>query len=115
MKHEDQDELWALLGEAKEPEVSPFFSRNVLRAIRMEKQESSGVLGWLQVHWQFVCAGAFALSFLSLAAWNQVEQHRQIEFLAEALTSSPDYAVISHLDELIALEENSLWVENSIY
>ena len=46
MNHdEEHDELWQLLGQARQPQVSPFFSRNVLRAIRKEEASAPGLLG----------------------------------------------------------------------
>ena len=43
MNHdEEHDELWQLLGKANQPQPSPFFSRNVLRAIREELIRASG-------------------------------------------------------------------------
>ena len=48
MNTEEHDDLWHLLGKAKVPEVSPFFSRNVLRALRETAPENGGVLGWLR-------------------------------------------------------------------
>ena len=38
---DDNDKLWELLGKSRRPTVSPFFSRNILRAVRQETQEAS--------------------------------------------------------------------------
>ena len=52
MNTEEHDDLWELLGKARETKVSPFFSRNVLRAIREEEQEKVGFFSWLRAHWK---------------------------------------------------------------
>ena len=44
MNNEERDDLWQLLGRAKETAVSPFFSRNVLRSIREEESRAGGMI-----------------------------------------------------------------------
>ena len=53
MNTEEHDDLWRLLGKAKAPAVSAFFSRNVLRAIREAAPEKRGVLGTSNIKWNF--------------------------------------------------------------
>jgi hypothetical protein len=116
MNDESHDDLWKLLGQAKKPSVSPFFSRNVLRTIREEPQER-GLWAWAQsllrrapVH---SAALAALVSFGSFSLWQENQQRGQMAAMAHALSSSPDYAVISQLDELLAFEENSVWLDKS--
>ncbi len=116
MNNEEHDDLWRLLGKAKEPAVSPFFARNVLRAIRVEKQEKIGFLAWL-LRRRAVLAG-FALLVLTatgVTSWQRSQRHEQITVLAEEVSASADYTVISDLDELLAYEENSAWLEKSVF
>ena len=61
MNTEEHDDLWQLLGRAKAPAASPFFSRNVLRAIREEEQERPGFFAWLRQHWQVTAISTCAL------------------------------------------------------
>src|SRR6202035_3024631 len=63
MKTDEQDDLWRLMGHAKAPSVSPYFSRNVLRAIREESQEKPGLLAWF--HWRWVTLAASACVLLA--------------------------------------------------
>ena len=117
MNTEEHDDLWRLLGKVRTPSASPFFSRNVQRAIREERQETTGVFAWLRRHWQLgalgTCAVAVAVAALALAPGPQrTEVPDPTALLAEQLSQSIDYQVISNLDELIASEESLAWLEN---
>jgi hypothetical protein len=115
MKNEEHDDLWRLLAKAKQPAVSPFFARDVLRAIRLEKQPAgffavlSSRRGWI------AALGLFVITAGGISILNRPNRTEQITALAEEVSASPDYAVISHLDELLAYEENSAWLENPVY
>ena len=112
MNTEEYDDLWSLLGKAKAPVVSPFFSRNVLRAIREEAPEKRGVFGWLRARWQLAAISACVVIVAGFALTPGVEQPDQTTMLlAKQVSQSPDYQVISHLDELLASEESSVWLE----
>jgi len=115
MNTEEQDDLWDLLGRAQAPTPSPFFSRNVLRVIREEKQEKPSFISWLRRHWQVpafsTCALAVAASFFVV---QQTRQPDPVMELAQQVSVSPDYQVISNLDELLDTERNSVWLEASI-
>lgn len=113
MNHEERDDLWELLGQARPAKVSPFFSRNVLRAIREEKAEPSGVLAWLLRRWPFVAAAACVLIFAGIALRPDPSPVVPIEVLAENVAHGPDYAVIGNLDELLAAQESSAWLTYS--
>lgn len=118
MNTEEHDELWDLLGKAREPKASPFFSRNVLRAIREEQQETAGVLAWLKRRWQFAAIGAGALAAVTFVALPQLQEETPqpadaLLLAAHEVSISPDYQVISHLDELLDSEQNSVWLENT--
>lgn len=116
MKTEEHDDLWKLLGQAKAPTPSPFFSRNVLRAIRAEEQEKLGVFAWLRSHWRVSAVGACALLVAAGFVVMPELYHSAdpVLALAEEVSVSPDYQVISNLDELLDTERNSIWLEASI-
>lgn len=115
MNHDEHDELWELLGRAKQPAVSPFFSRNVLREIRAQRQESAGVFAWLFRRWQVAAIGVCTLVVATAGVWHEAGQRQDITKLARELSTSPDYAVIGHLDELLAFEENSVWLDDPTF
>ncbi len=115
MKNEEHDDLWELLGRAKTPAVSPFFSRNVLRAIREEQQEKPGFILWLRRHWKVTAVSSCALVVAaSFAVKQETQQPDPVMVLAQQVSASPDYQVISNLDELLDSEHNSVWLEASI-
>jgi len=116
MNHEEHDDLWHLLGKAKTPTASPFFARNVLRRLRAEEQERSGVGTWLRQRWQLASIGALAMVLVTVGVARQWQQPADpVALLAYQVSVSPDYQVISDLDELLASEENSVWLEPAVY
>lgn len=115
MNRDEQDDLWQLLGKAREPHVSPFFSRNVLRTLRKEQQEHPGVISWLRRRWRLAAVATCGLFLVTAGVFFKAPQNSdQISALAQQVSLSPDYDVITHLDELIETEENAVWLE-SVY
>jgi len=115
MNPDERDELWRLLGKARSAKASPFFSRNVLRAIRTEQQESSGIAAWLRRRWLVGAVAGCAAVLVTFGLFQQSAQRDPFALLAQEVSASPDYAVISHLDELLASEESSVWLDSSVY
>ncbi len=116
---EEHDELWDLLGKARQPVASPFFSRNVLRKIRELQQEKVGVLAWLRRRWQMAALvtcglAVMAGAFFADGSAQDAEEGQLIAF-AERVSTGPDYQVISHLDELLDSEENSVWLDGATF
>jgi hypothetical protein len=115
MNTEEQDDLWRLLGKARTPSISPFFSRNVVRAAResASSKEKFGVVAWLRGHWAIAAVGACAV-FVSgfVLIPRPAPQSEQIKLLAQQFSTSPDYQVVNHLDELLDSEKNSVWLDN---
>jgi len=125
MKSDENDKLWKLLGNARQPDVSPFFSRNILRAIRQEEAtqpvgplEFLGKLGraFNRWSWRFTIAGTCAAAVLISISPTAFHHHHVTEDNAgvtRAIVANPDYEVINHLDELVADEESSLWLDDN--
>lgn len=114
MNTEEHDDLWDLLGKARTPEVSPYFSRNVLRAIREESPAMRGLFGWFCRHWQLTAASTCAVALtvgLTFVGQSPKPDPDPVMLLAQQVSASPDYQVINHLDELLASEESSVWLE----
>ena len=115
MNTEEHDELWDLLGKAKETKVSPYFSRNVLRTLREAHQERPQFLAWLRAQWKVVTISTCALAIIAGVVVQREARPDPLLVLADQVSASPDYQVISHLDELLDSEHNSVWLEASAF
>jgi hypothetical protein len=115
MNHDEKDDLWQLLGRAKTPEVSPFFSRNVLREVRVERQEQPSVWASLHQRWAMALLGTCAVATAAVGLLLHQNQPDQLALIASKVSASPDYQVISDLDDLLASEESSTWLDSSAY
>jgi hypothetical protein len=113
MNTEEQDDLWRLLGKAGSPSISPFFSRNVVRAARELKREKTGMIAWMRSHWAVAAVGACAVLVSGFVLIPRpAPQSEQINLLAKQFSTSPDYQVVNHLDELLDSEKDSVWLDN---
>ncbi len=115
MNTEEHDDLWDLLGKAKETKASPFFSRNVLRAIRESQGDQGGFFAWLRARWALTAISVSVLAAVAVVAVERSEQPDPLMVLANQVSASPDYQVITHLDELLDSEHNNVWLEASAY
>lgn len=122
MNSEEHDDLWHLLGKARQPTVSPFFSRNVIREVRNLRQEQPGFFAWLRSHWQLTAIGTCAALMLAgtflkstTSERSVVDDQQQLIAMAATVSESPDYHVIAHLDELLDSEESSIWLDGNTY
>jgi hypothetical protein len=123
MNTDDNDKLWELLGKTRQPSVSPFFARNVLRAVRQEKQPARSFfsrVNWAMHRWswQLAIAGTCAVAaMVTVVPGAMVRHHHRAPVEATSarqIVGNPDYEVIKHLDELVADEESSLWLDDTV-
>ena len=120
MNDDEHDDLWLLLGKARKPVASPFFSRNVLRAIREEQPERGTVWhGWLLAHWR---KAALAMIVVLIATSIEFAPKHDptaaldpLDQAAQEVASSPDFSVIENLDALLASEDNDVWLADSTH
>jgi hypothetical protein len=117
MKREEDQELWDLLGKAKQPELSPFFARNVVRRIRQADAEQTSAWDWLRPR-RLVPATAVALAVAVTAFSLQYRAARNddsMDNLPELLAKidPQDYDVVADLDDLLAADDENLWGEPS--
>ncbi|MEY5012153.1 MAG: hypothetical protein RLZZ253_3292 [Verrucomicrobiota bacterium] len=126
MNPNEDPELWNLLGKARDPKVSPYFARNVLRALRSELEHPAPqslwerIQVWVSLPNRRVSLGVAGLmaalclsSVLLLPSTRETRRQDHINQIAQVIAASPDYGVISQLDELLASEEGNLWIEGS--
>jgi hypothetical protein len=114
MKRDEDHELWDLLGKASEPTVSPFFARNVLRQVRQERGWRDRLSEWLTPR-RFVPAAAVAVAVIAAAITIQqpTSTPTASELVPDAIAQldEVDYQVVADLDDLLAMEEDSLWTD----
>ena len=131
MNHDEQDNLWELLGKARERKASPFFANKVMHAIRREEtQETVTFWMWLRRRWIVpvaagACAVVTALSLLQNPAspppnTSIVSSAKQpndpLAEMVTVLSESEEYDTA--LSVLLANEDNSVWLAadpSSIY
>jgi hypothetical protein len=116
MKREDDEQLWALLGQAAERKLSPFFARNVLRQIRQQPSLSERVVRWLGWR-QLIPTSALAVAAITAVlvthrlARPQSKPAKTADVVARI--DPQDYEVVADLDDLVASDDSSLWDDNS--
>src|SRR6266513_646669 len=113
MQPEDDQQLWDLLGRTAEPKLSPFFARNVLRAIRPASRFGRAQ-DWFSLR-RLVAASAVAVVVIGMAIathaprWSQEAPEREPDVVAKI--DAKDFDVVADLDELLAWDEDNLWNE----
>ena len=75
MNREEDPQLWDLLGRSKGAAPSPFFSRNVVRAVRAEIPERDGLSGWFNLRRLVPALSAAAV--VAIAAFTFQAFHHQ--------------------------------------
>ena len=109
MKREDDQELWDLLGRAGEPTLSPFFARNVVRQVRQEPDWRENVRRWLSPR-RLIPATAVALAIVAATLSIRVPTAADENIPEPVAQLDPqDYEIVADLDNLIAMEEDGLW------
>ena len=113
MKREDDQELWDLLDHTAEPELSPFFARNIARQVRQGGGRSERMRKWISLR-RLIPASAVAIALMTaiIATHHPVSQKSsESEPDVVAKIDPQDYEVVADLDELLAGDKGSLWDE----
>jgi hypothetical protein len=111
MEPQDDKQLWDILGRVREPSLSPFFARNVVRKIRQEATRFERARNWFSLR-RLVAASAVAIVVVGMAIAtrhpiSQTPSANDADVVAKI--DPQDYDVVADLDELIAWDENSVW------
>jgi hypothetical protein len=113
----ERDDLWELLGRVRQHSPGPFFSRNVLRQIRAGRDQKRTPMNWFVRQWRLATLGAIAATLTAtfLIAPRPDDNRTVVPSveMAHATPDSADYELIAHLDELLAYENNALWLATS--
>lgn len=119
MLRKEDEPLWDLLGRAKQPEVSPFFARNVLRAVRDTAEPATVFHRWFSLRRLVpISAAAVVLIAASLflrpaAPPAQQEESPSQQFDPVAQIDPQDYDVVADLDNLMASEATNPWDDDT--
>lgn len=116
---ENDQKLWDLLGKAKPTGVSPFFARNVLREVRSARQTPSAIFNMGRFFLRAPAAMAATCAVLVIGGALFLGQVSDREDASPALIASQspvdealvDLEIILAFDDLLALEENTLWLD----
>jgi hypothetical protein len=113
MDRDDDKELWDILGRVREPMLSPFFARNVVRNVRQEATRFERMRSWFS--WRRLAAASAVVIVvigMAVATHHPVSQTPAVNNSDVVAKIDPqDYDVVADLDELIAWDENSVWEE----
>jgi hypothetical protein len=77
MEREDDPQLWDLLRHSKAPELSPFFARNVVRAVRNEPSPASTLASWFQLRRLIPSFSALAAIIIAAFSLHSVHNHHR--------------------------------------
>jgi hypothetical protein len=99
---EFEDPVWKALEKARPAKASPFFSRNVMRAIRLEKQPRTGVRDLLRWLVPIGCTAAVAL-LLGGTFWSASS--------ASLASSDDSFYQAADLSSLVSYDDSALWAE----
>jgi hypothetical protein len=108
MRREEDEKLWDLLGHSAEPNVSPFFARNVLRKIR-EAQGEAPQRPWWNLRWLVPATGVAVAIIAAVSLRFQMPNGSHSNSRADivALGDAQDADLISDLDDLVSSDDSS--------
>ena len=99
---DEKDQLWDLLGKARKTEVSPYFTRKVLRAVREERKPAFSffiLLRWL------VPASACAALVIGGSAYFWQQEQKTAEF-------NEYFDTAADLQSLVVQDDTSFWIDS---
>jgi len=101
MNRDEDPQLWDLLGRSGGPTPSPFFARNVVRAVRAEIPERRGSIAGF--NWRRLVPALSATAVVAITAFTfQVLQHRDRPSQSDfASAEVQDAEFVADLDVLV--------------
>jgi hypothetical protein len=101
MQREDDPQLWDLLRHSKLPEPSPFFARNVLRAVRKEQSSISTIASWFPLRRLIPSFSVLAALVIAAFTFHSLREHRPASSRGTvASLNAPDAELVSDIDVL---------------
>jgi hypothetical protein len=115
MKREDDQQLWDFLGQASEPKLSPFFARNIVRAVRSQSTSFAWLRNWLNPRKLVPVAGVAVAVIAAILTLHHPTIQRPAETTPDVIAQidPQDYDVVADLDELLVTDESNLWDDDT--
>ena len=115
MKREDDQQLWDLLGQAPEPKLSPFFARNVVRAVRQRSRRFESLRSWFTPGKLVPVTGLAVAIIAAVLAFHHPVIRKSGEITPDVIAQidPQDYDVVADLDELLVTDETNLWDDDA--
>jgi hypothetical protein len=110
MNREDDQQLWDLLGKSEAPEASPFFARNVLRAIRATESLGPRWSHWLRARVLIpssAVAAAVVAALISLHSPTVQKPSRGGGLRSIAQSEAEDADLAADIDDLIGGDDDT--------
>jgi hypothetical protein len=105
MNRDEDPQLWDLLGRSKGVAPSPFFARNVVRAVRAEIPERHNLSGWFNLR-RLIPALSVAAAVAIAAFTFQVLHHQGSPHRGLTTVEVQDSDVASDLDLLASNDDD---------
>jgi hypothetical protein len=108
MNRQDDEKLWDLLGHSAEPKISPFFARNITRAIREARGEPAPTRWW-NLRWLVPSAGVAVAIIAALSLRMQMPKsiHSNSRPDTVALSEAQENDLMTDLDDLVASDDSN--------
>ena len=115
MKREEDQQLWDLLGQTTQRQLSPFFARNVVRRIRQRPDRFERLRSWLTPRKLVSATGLVVAVIAVILATHQPATRNPAESAPDVIAAidPQDYDVVADLDELLVTDESSLWDDDT--
>jgi hypothetical protein len=115
MNRDDDEQLWDLLGKTAEPQVSPFFTRNVLRELRAEKGSRVPWFNWLSLRkLGTVAAGITAVLLAAVAVHGPIKSKRDSKSPVVANVDLDDSDIAADVDDLVGGDDDNITDDSAI-
>jgi hypothetical protein len=115
MKREDDQQLWDLLGHASARELSPFFARNVVRAVRQRSRLFDSLRSWFDLRKLVPAAGLAVAIIAAIMTFHHPAIQKSADRAPDVIAQidPQDYDVVADLDELLVTDESNLWDDDT--
>ncbi|MEO6054221.1 MAG: hypothetical protein ABIP97_09435 [Chthoniobacterales bacterium] len=111
---DNENRAWEMLEKGRQPNISPFFSRNVVREARKTKQGPTGLIGFYKLTWVRIGMPVAACLMLVIG----VMTWKPMQYLSHSTTTmdtAVDFDTVTNLDLLVSNDEGNLWTDTSSF